>query len=239
VLFTFRSVAGESSFARRPSSALHGAIKSRAYSIAYTPAIGIGIYPLLDTVDETVTRIGRVQSKSRRIIPLPGAACYSIVLVVALPAPGVASPQVSPYPSVFGRAYTDRVLDVPSSLADVPPVDCGRTRLPFHECRAGSVKGKPSLPNRVPARRAIVVPTPHERHPLGLRVARSRVQRPIPASPSPINILPVELVGQGCTPPPSARVAPSTTRYRTPSHTKSPQHRTKHYTTPYTPTQTC
>jgi hypothetical protein len=56
-LFTFRSVVGESSFARRPSSALRSAIKARAYSIAHTPASGIGIYPLLDTVDETVTHM--------------------------------------------------------------------------------------------------------------------------------------------------------------------------------------
>jgi hypothetical protein len=76
VLFTFRSVTGESSFARRPSSGLRSAIKARAYSVAHTPASGIGIYPLLDTVDETVTHIRCVQSKSRRIIPLPGAACY-------------------------------------------------------------------------------------------------------------------------------------------------------------------
>jgi hypothetical protein len=61
-------------------------------SIARTPAIGIGIYPLLDMVDETMTRLGRVQSKSRRIIPLPGAACYSIFMLAALPAPGVVSP---------------------------------------------------------------------------------------------------------------------------------------------------
>jgi hypothetical protein len=121
---------------------------------------------------------------------------------------------------------------VPSSLADVPPVDCGQTRLPFNECRAGSVRGKPPLANPVPTRRAVVVPAPHERHPLGLRAARSRVLRPVPASPSPTNILPAGLHGQGCIPSSSARVAPSTTRYRTPSPTKSPQHRTKHYTKP-------
>jgi hypothetical protein len=91
----------------------------RGLSIAHTPANGIGIYLLLDMVDETTTRLGRVQSKSRRIIPLPGAACYSVFLVAALPAPGVASPQVSPYPFVFGREHADR--GHPAYPARAPP----------------------------------------------------------------------------------------------------------------------
>jgi N-acetylmuramoyl-L-alanine amidase len=69
---------------------------------------------------------------------------------------------------------------------------------------------------------AATLPSPRERHPLGLRVARSRVQRPLPASLSPINILPDSLAHQLCIPPPSARVAPSTTRYRTPSVARNP-----------------
>jgi hypothetical protein len=142
-LFTFRSVAGESSFARRPSSALRSAIKARACSIAHTPASGIGIYPLLDMVDETTTRIGRVQSKSRRIIPLPGAACYSIFLVAALPAPGVASPQVSPYPSVFGRERADRG---PPAHPARRTTCAGRRGRSLRALRARPARGPPSLP---------------------------------------------------------------------------------------------